>query len=82
MKWLKNIFGKSVTGSTKDPARVAAEAPLAREIHAPDAATIQKQSMDEWSRRLHHEGIATSNSRMVAQAQNIRQRWGLPPCVT
>ena len=82
MKWLKDIFGKSVTGSTKEPARAGAEGPLAREIPSPDAVAIQLQSMDTGSRRLHHEGISTGNGRMITQAQLIRQRWGLPPCVT
>lgn len=81
MNWIKNIFAKQpVREAAQDPVRAAAEAPLGQVIAMPDTERIQRDSMELWADRLRAEGLRTGNNRQIAQAREIRQRWGLPPC--
>lgn len=81
MNWLRNIFEGKRIGPPKEPVRAEAEAPLAQALRAPEAARVQTENVDQWSRKLRAEGERTGNQRLITQARSIRERWNLPPCV-
>jgi hypothetical protein len=80
VSWFTNIFEGKRIDPPKEPVRAEAEAPLAQALRAPETERIQTQNIDQWSRKLRLEGERTGNQRMITQAQNIRERWKLPPC--
>ena len=78
MKWLSKLFGGGKqapevgpTQSVRPAAKVLRPSP---EMARPEASRISTETVRDWCAKLEKEADRTGNSRLRAQAANIRAR--------